>query len=265
MAAERKKRPQGSRRWTRDELLAALSLYCRIPFGQLHATQPDIRRMAARMGRTPASVSMKLCNFASLDPTLQARGIRGLQGASSLDRDVWAEFHSRWDELAEAVAPEEEAAPSLVHPAGGLAFPTMPAPGTPTEAVASVKVRKGQAFFRQAVLAAYQGRCCVTEIAEPVLLRASHIQPWADNPARRLDPSNGLCLNALHDAAFDAGLVTFDERRRLLLSSSLTRAVPGAVHRTWFAAFAGKPLSDAEKFPPDESLLAWHRRERFCA
>lgn len=208
---------------------------------------------------------MKLCNFASLDPTLQARGVRGLRGASELDREVWAEFAGRWDVLADAVAPEEVAETSLVQNSSTVQWPTMPDPDAATEAVATVKVRRGQAFFRQAVLAAYEGRCCVTGVEEPRLLRASHIQPWASNPARRLDPRNGLCLNALHDAAFDAGLIAFDERRRLILSTSLARTVPGEVHRTWFAAYSGRPIQDAEKFPPDLTLLEWHRRERFCA
>ena len=37
---------------------------------------------------------MKLCNFASLDPLQQARGVAGLTGASKLDRTMWDEFRS---------------------------------------------------------------------------------------------------------------------------------------------------------------------------
>ena len=54
------------------------------------------------------------------------------------------------------------------------------------------------------------GRCPITGITEPALLRASHIVPWADcDDAQRLDVHNGLLLSALWDAAFDTGLVSF--------------------------------------------------------
>jgi predicted restriction endonuclease len=54
------------------------------------------------------------------------------------------------------------------------------------------------------------GRCPLTGISEPALLRASHIVPWSDcDDAQRLDVHNGLLLSALWDAAFDQGLVSF--------------------------------------------------------
>ena len=88
------------RRWTRDELLLAMHLYCRIPFGRQHAHAPEVVELAAALGRTPASVAMKLNNLTSLDPEERARGVKGLSGASDLDRQVWAEFQARWDDLA---------------------------------------------------------------------------------------------------------------------------------------------------------------------
>src|SRR6476620_11201134 len=88
------------RRWTRDELLLALNLYRKLPFGQMHAKNPAIIALSQKLDRNPNSVGMKLCNFASLDPVLQARGIRGLQGASELDRAVWKEFNDQGSELA---------------------------------------------------------------------------------------------------------------------------------------------------------------------
>src|SRR5690242_16915618 len=81
------------RPWTRDETLAALNLYCRTPFGRLHARNPDIIALASAIGRTPDSVAMKCCNLASLDPAERARGIKGLSKASHLDEAIWAEFH----------------------------------------------------------------------------------------------------------------------------------------------------------------------------
>jgi len=71
------------RRWTRDELLVSHNLYRKLPFGHLHARNPVILQVGAKLDRSPGSVAMKLCNLASLDPALRARGIRGLPGASN--------------------------------------------------------------------------------------------------------------------------------------------------------------------------------------
>jgi putative restriction endonuclease len=62
------------RNWTRDELIVAFNLYCKLPFGQLHAKNPRVVEMARALGRTPGSVAMKLVNFAALDPTHRHRG-----------------------------------------------------------------------------------------------------------------------------------------------------------------------------------------------
>ena len=72
--------------WREEELLAAMYLYTVLPFGRLHKGTPEIIQLASRLGRTPSSVGMKLSNFASLDPAHQARGVKGLSGASRADR-----------------------------------------------------------------------------------------------------------------------------------------------------------------------------------
>ena len=74
--------------WTRQELFVALNLYHKLTFGQLHARQPAIVALAKRLGRGANSLAMKLSNFASLDPALKLRGIKGLEGASNLDRVI---------------------------------------------------------------------------------------------------------------------------------------------------------------------------------
>ena len=65
------------------------------------------------------------------------------------------------------------------------------------------------------------GRCAITEVTEPRLLRASHIKPWAkcETDAERLDVYNGLLLAAHLDAAFDAGLISFTDEGAILFSS----------------------------------------------
>jgi putative restriction endonuclease len=215
------------KKWTRDELLVVLNLYHKLTFGQLHARQPVIIAVAEKLLRGPNSVAMKLVNFASLDPALRLRGIKGLEGASALDRLAWEEFHR---DLGETVPASETALRRLfgadeedvveVLPRTGVQVGRQ-VPSGPTQVVADVKVRRGQDYFRDAVLNNFGGRCGVTQLAVRELLVASHILPWGEYPRERLNKRNGLCLSRLHDAAFDRGLVSFDQNLRLVLSPRL--------------------------------------------
>jgi putative restriction endonuclease len=92
-----------------------------------------------------------------------------------------------------------------------------------TEAERLVVQRVGQNLFRSALLEFFQGRCCVTGLAVPELLRASHIKPWADcaSDDERLDVFNGLLLAPNLDALFDGGWITFDVAGHVLVSPGL--------------------------------------------
>ena len=65
------------RGWTREELIVAFNLYCKIPFGRIHIRNPLIIQLAQSLGRTPSAVSWKLANFARLDPALKRRNVKG--------------------------------------------------------------------------------------------------------------------------------------------------------------------------------------------
>jgi hypothetical protein len=92
-----------------------------------------------------------------------------------------------------------------------------------TEAERLVLMRVGQDIFRDALMDYWRGRCPLTGIAEPALLRASHIVPWSEcTDARRLDVHNGLLLSALWDAAFDRGLISFTDQGAVIASSHLS-------------------------------------------
>jgi hypothetical protein len=95
-----------------------------------------------------------------------------------------------------------------------------------TEAERLVVQRVGQDIFRKALMEYWKGRCPLTGITDPALLRASHVVPWAEceTDALRLDVHNGLLLSALWDAAFDAGLISFNDDGRVLRSPDLTLA-----------------------------------------
>ena len=88
---------EGQRLWTREELILAINLYCKLPFGKLHNGNPEIIQLAQLINRTANSVAYKLVNFASLDPSLKARGIKGASNSSNLDKSIWNEFYNNWE------------------------------------------------------------------------------------------------------------------------------------------------------------------------
>ena len=258
------------KKWTRDELLVALNLYHKLTFGRLHSRNPVIIALAEKLGRGANSVAMKLCNLASLDPALKLRGIKGLPGASTLDRTMWEEFHA---DLNETVPASEGALRALfgadesndleVLPKEGVRIRKAPPLG-PTETTANVKLRRGQEYFRDAVLNNFGGRCGVTGIAVRELLIASHILPWGTHVAERLNVRNGLCLSRLHDAAFDRGLIASDDDLRLILSPRLKAELPLPAVKHNFADYEKQPLHfpDDAVFP-DLAFLAEHRAKIF--
>ena len=78
------------------------------------------------------------------------------------------------------------------------------------------KNRKGQAAFRQRVLAAYAGRCCVTGESSVEVLDAAHIQPYVNRNSNHVQ--NGLCLRTDFHKLFDAGLITPEDDYRISVS-----------------------------------------------
>jgi putative restriction endonuclease len=85
--------------WTREELILAFNLYLKIPFGKMHSTNRDIIHLANLIGRTSNSVAIRLVNFASVDPALQARGVKGMDGGKIVVKPIWDEFFNNQEEL----------------------------------------------------------------------------------------------------------------------------------------------------------------------
>ena len=85
--------------WTREELILALNLYLKLPFGKMHSRTPEVIHLANLIGRTPSSIAMRLVNFASVDPYHQNRGIGGLPGGKKQVEPIWQEFIDSKDDL----------------------------------------------------------------------------------------------------------------------------------------------------------------------
>lgn len=244
--------------WTGEQLLLALRLYCQTPFGKLHQRNPEIIALAKKLGRTPSAVAMKACNFASLDPRLGQR-VKGLGNVSAADRHLWEEFLHNPEAVA---AKTESTAYRLLGKKAIDMRPFLPPEG-PTELFRTVRARRVQSFFRAAVLSGYNFRCALTGLAIPNLLNASHIIPWSKSVERRADPRNGICLNALHDRAFDRGLIAIDDEYRVLVSPLVSKAKGDTYAAQVLGSMEGTKQMLPERFEPDQSALAWHRRHIF--
>jgi len=257
-------------RWRENELKIVLNIYHKLPFGQLHARNPVVCDIASKLGRSANSVAMKLVNFASLDPVLKLRGVRGLAGASQLDRDVWDTFHASPNEQ---IPSSESALRELFGADDMTTLEVLPKEGIhlnkisaieATDVTREVKVRRGQEFFRNTVLNNFGGKCGISQINLRDLLVASHILPWSKYPTERITLKNGLCLSRLHDAAFDRGYIAFDDNLGLLLSPQLKAVLPNPSIELNFAMYDGYPLRHPEdSVPPDLGFLKIHRETIF--
>lgn len=250
--------PRDGTPWTREEHLIAFHVYSQIPFGSIHTKNPRVIELAAILGRKVGAASLKLANFSRLDPFLQARNIRGLAHGSKGEEAIWKEFAERPEALAfESARLIAERLGQSIEKASDIDDSDLPPPGRDREAL--VRLRVNQSFFRQRVLSAYGFRCCVTGLNCRPLLTASHIVPWAEDPANRLNPRNGLCLNALHDRAFDRGMMWVEGDFIVRLSPKICEATSQSKQTVdWLLGFDGKRLLLPKDFEPDKSLLEKH-------
>ena len=138
------------RGWTREELIVAFNLYCKIPFGRIHIRNPLIIQLAQSLGRTPSAVSWKLANFARLDPALKRRNVKGAAHGARAEVEIWTEFNDDWEGLA--FESERLLGDMGIRPENDQKAEEFPA-GRTREAL--VRARVNQGFFRSAVLAAY--------------------------------------------------------------------------------------------------------------
>ncbi|MBS0971418.1 HNH endonuclease [Nissabacter archeti] len=244
--------------WTREQLLVAFALYTQMPFGKMHSRNPDIIYYADLIGRTPSALAMKLVNIASLDPSITNTGRSGLTGASKADQSLWLEMNQDPDifehKFQAAIATFGK--PDVVKPIA------KPIDFIGKEKIVNVKTRIGQQLFRKRVLEAYEYRCCITGLEDPILLVASHIRPWKEDAQYRLDPRNGLCLSNLHDRAFDQGLITFNENLELVLSVHLKNLKSIAAQNN-FLKYEGVKIRHSAQFSPCSSHLDFHRKKIF--
>lgn len=252
------------RNWTREETIVALNVYCKIPFKTSSKTNPVIIKYAKIIGRSPSALNMKIGNLGRLDPELKAQDISGLSNGSKMDKQVWQEFQDNWSALSyESERIIAKLSDTTVAEQNNIAYDYLKNLPEGKYREAYVKQRVNQNFFRSSILSIYNGKCCMTGMAIADLLVASHIVPWAENEKNRTNPSNGLCLNTLHDKAFDKGFITVTADYRIKLSEAIKKDANNKAVKEYFLPFENKKIILPDKFLPNRDFLEYHGKNIF--
>ena len=219
--------------------------------------------MGNLVGRTAGAVAYILVNFVSLDPVHKAQGRKGAANIGKLAKEIFHEFSQNWGELlyeSEKILADkkhidietlyEDILTDLKDKKGETKL-------------REVKVRINQDIFRKMVLSNFNFRCAITEINIPELLIASHIKPWSKDEINRLNPSNGLCLSATYDKAFDKGLISLNDNLEIIISPRLKRFSNQPFYQQYFLEKEGQKIILPQKFMPDLAFIHFHNEEIF--
>jgi putative restriction endonuclease len=235
--------------WSREELISAYNLYCKIPIKEINAKNTSIIEFASLLGRTTKEVAKRFKNFSRLDTNINTS-----EGVEEDDKSTWTFFNNDWEksvyESENKIIDFENKLKNIVE------FPK----GKERDSI--VKSRINQNFFRNAVLTSYQNKCCITGLPFAELLNASHIIPWSIDSNNRLNPHNGLCLNVLHDRAFDRGLITIRPDYTIDISSRINNLTDKSV-KDYFLCFKNQKIILPERFVPKKSFLEFHNKNIF--
>lgn len=246
--------------WTHEEMILVLNLYLKLPFGKMDRRNPDVIHLANIIGRTPNAVALRLVNYASYDPQLQRRGIAGMAHGGKKCGEYWNEFINDRERLifeSERILAQFEG--TTIEKKFERDIKDIPQGITGETKVREVKTRVNQNVFRQIVLANYDGKCALTGIDLSELLVASHIIPWSESEQERLNPENGICLSSLYDRAFDKGLISFTDDKRVLLSNRIKENVGKDYYTLCFEPITNAVLVTPRKYHINPQFLEWHR------
>ncbi|TSC93742.1 MAG: putative restriction endonuclease [Parcubacteria group bacterium Licking1014_1] len=236
--------------WSREELISAYNLYCRIPIKEINSKNTNIIQFANLLSRTPKEIAKRFKNFSKLDANVSIQ-----KGIEEEDKNTWIFFNNDWRksvyESENKIIDFENKLKNIVE------FPK----GKERDSI--VKSRINQNFFRSAVLTSYQNKCCITGLPFVELLNASHIVPWSIDDNNRLNPRNGLCLNVLHDRAFDRGLITIRTDYTIDISSRINNFLDCKSINDYFLCFKNQKIILPQRFVPEKSFLEFHNKNIF--
>lgn len=244
--------------WTREETIVAFNVYCKIPFKNSSKTNATVIKYANIIGRSPSALNMKIGNFGRLDPELKKQGITGLVNGSKLEEEIWDEFNGNWDRLA--FESEELIAKFQNKEIEDISLENFP---EGKERETTIKARVNQNFFRSTILSSYNLKCCITGLSIPDFLVASHIKPWSKDIENRTNPHNGLCLNSIHDKAFDKGFITVTPDFKIKVSEFFNDYSKDKSVNDFFIKYNNQSITKPERFLPTKEFLDYHFQNIF--
>lgn len=235
--------------WSREDVLVAYALYCITPLNKINPSNKLIQQVAENFPHSIASLVMRMQNFSRIDPNSQKKG---LSHTAKGDYIIFEEFKHDWGNLS-----------YLAEQITGLTlFDADPINGAkPISALTNHRqVSRERHFFRSAVFAAYDNKCCVSGLALPRLLAASHIKPYraCRSSSERTDPTNGLLLNSFYDKAFDSGLITVDTKYIIHVSDTIKDLSYNEFTRQWLIGLEGNQIIRPARFVPQKEFLEYH-------
>ena len=239
-----------SNSWSREELISAYNLYCKIPIKEISSKNTNIIEFADLLGKTPKEVAKRFKNFSKLDATVNV-----LEDIEQEDKSTWTFFNNDWKKSV------YESENRIIDFENKLKNITEFPKGKERDNI--VKSRINQNFFRNAVLTSYQNKCCITGLPILELLNASHIVPWAVDSTNRLNPHNGLCLNTLHDRAFDRGFITVTPNYTINISSYINDLLDYKSVTDYFLRYKNQKITLPNRFMPEKSFLEFHNKNIF--
>ena len=236
--------------WTREEMILALDLYFRIPFGQIHKTNPDIIKLADFIGRSPSSVGMRLGNYAACDPAIIAAGLHGLDGGGDACREYWNEFSAHRGKLRDAAI---ECRARIIEIDDNLGIVPSHVSEWDSFVDELYNIR-----FQNIVKKNYQDRCAISGLNLPQCLVGCHIIPLDVDKDLAYKANNGICLNILYARPYMEGLIGIDPDYRIHFSSKLqAHCLDSGYHL--YKRYEGKQLLlNSVIVKPDPHLLERH-------
>jgi putative restriction endonuclease len=249
--------------WSRNQLILALNLYWKTPYNKISgSSNKEIIELAPIIGKSPAAVAYMLMNFTALDEERQDELKKGKRPPGKLGTELWFEYLGKWEQLTDdSFKILENTSKESVPKFFKTELDFKDTAGIEKERLVKTRVNQGE--FRRRILASYNEKCCITNIDIPTLLNASHIIPWSENVSERLNPQNGLCLNVIHDRAFDKGLMTITTDFKVKLSKDILKKKHDKEIQNLFIRFENQPITLPDRYSPDPNFLNWHFENRF--
>ena len=249
------------RTWSDEEMILALDLYHKLPFGRLNQRTPEVVELARLINKTPSSIALRLVNYAACDPFIVNSGRKGMTSGIGRCKPFWDYFANNTEELF--LKAETIKAFILEKPIEKILNLSI-SDFTGKEKEVVIKQRINQSAFRAMVLANYNEQCAISQINIPQLLIASHIVPWSEDEHNRLNPSNGICLSPLYDKAFDKGYISIrPDEYTIIISKELKAYKSKEFYQNLFATIEDKSITLPHKHKPDPSFLEQHIKNIF--